>query len=204
MGRDMLLAAKDHVGRIVFADDCFTGNVLGIPVIRPAEIGPGDEVILAIGDGAQRKRIVQQISMTNFARIVAPTALLGPAVELGEGTIICDGAKITSATRVGRHCIVNIGALLGHDIVIGDYVTISPGAICCSNVIIEDGAFVGAGATIRQGEPGKPLHIGAGAIIGMGAVVIENVPPAATVVGNPAQKVERPSIRIVARREPIA
>ncbi|MCC6200767.1 MAG: acetyltransferase, partial [Moraxellaceae bacterium] len=43
------------------------------------------------------------------------------------------------------------------------------------------------GAIIKQGSPGKPLVIGKGAIVGMGAVVTKDVAPGVTVVGNPAR-----------------
>jgi acetyltransferase-like isoleucine patch superfamily enzyme len=54
-------------------------------------------------------------------------------------------------------------------------------------VHIEDHVYIGTGAIIKQGSPGKPLRIGAGAIIGMGAVVTKDVLPNTTVVGNPAR-----------------
>jgi acetyltransferase-like isoleucine patch superfamily enzyme len=59
--------------------------------------------------------------------------------------------------------------------------------MCAGNVVIHDHAYIGGGALIRQGKPGEPLVIGAGAVIGMGAVVTKNVPPGVTVVGNPAR-----------------
>jgi len=40
---------------------------------------------------------------------------------------------------------------------------------------------------IKEGQPGQPLIIGRGAVVGMGAVVTKSVPPGATVVGNPAR-----------------
>jgi acetyltransferase-like isoleucine patch superfamily enzyme len=39
------------------------------------------------------------------------------------------------------------------------------------NIHIEDHAYIGTGAIIKQGTPDKPLVIGKGAVIGMGAVV---------------------------------
>jgi len=51
-------------------------------------------------------------------------------------------------------------------------------------VIIEDDVWIGFNATILKG-----VHIGAGAIIQPGALVIENVEPGAVVSGNPAKKI---------------
>ena len=50
---------------------------------------------------------------------------------------------------------------------------------------------IGTGAVLRQGQPGQPLVIGRGAVVGMGAVVTKSVPPGATVVGNPARPLLR-------------
>jgi alcohol dehydrogenase len=47
--------------------------------------------------------------------------------------------------------------------------------------------MTGAGAVIKQGQPGVPVVIGRGAVVGMGAVVTKSVPPGVTVVGNPAR-----------------
>ena len=48
--------------------------------------------------------------------------------------------------------------------------------------LLRQGSSIGANATILPG-----LEIGAGAMIGAGAVVIRDVPPYAVVVGNPAR-----------------
>ncbi len=70
---------------------------------------------------------------------------------------------------------------------VGDFVTFAPGVHCNGNVVIEDHAYIGTGAILKQGQPGKPLVIGRGAVVGMGAVVTKSVAAGATVVGNPAR-----------------
>ena len=86
---------------------------------------------------------------------------------------------------LGLH--LNLNSYIGHDCDIGNWVTFGPNVACNGNVIIEDHVYIGTGALIRQGTPDKPLVIGAGAVIGMGAVVTKSVPPGVTVIGNPAR-----------------
>lgn len=107
--------------------------------------------------------------------------------EIHEGAIFCGYSTVTANARIGRFFHANIYSYVAHDCVIGDYVTFAPNVHCNGNVHIHDHAYIGAGAIIRQGSRERPLTIGAGAVVGMGAVVTKDVPPHATVVGNPAR-----------------
>lgn len=111
--------------------------------------------------------------------------------EIGAAAIVCHHAVITANARIGRGFHCNLGAYVAHDCVIGDFVTFAPGVKCNGNVEVGDYAYVGAGAMLRQGIPGRPLRIGRGATVGMGAIVVADVPDGAIVAGNPA----RPLIR---------
>jgi acetyltransferase-like isoleucine patch superfamily enzyme len=70
-------------------------------------------------------------------------------------------------------------------------VTFAPRVHCNGNVRIEDHAYIGTGAVLRPGSNSRPLVVGAGAVVGMGAVVTRDVPPRATVVGNPAKPLDK-------------
>ena len=107
--------------------------------------------------------------------------------EIGEGAVLCANTMVTSNVKIGRFFHANIYSYVEHDCVIGDYVTFAPSVRCNGNVHIHDHAYIGAGAILKQGSRDKPLVVGEGAVVGMGAVVTKDVPAFTTVVGNPAR-----------------
>jgi sugar O-acyltransferase (sialic acid O-acetyltransferase NeuD family) len=108
-------------------------------------------------------------------------------VKIGPGALLSPFVTLTSNIRIGLCFHANLYSYVEHDCRIGDFVTFAPAVRCNGNVRIESHVYVGTGALLRQGTPEKPLIIGAGAVIGMGAVVTKDVPAGATVVGNPAR-----------------
>jgi len=150
-------------------------------------------VVLAIANSKVREQLASRCANDGVRpwSIVASNVVTMDEVCLGEGTILSPFVTLTSNIRIGRHFHANLYSYVEHDCVIGDYVTFAPGVKCNGNVVIEDHAYIGAGALIRQGRPGRPLVIGHGAVIGMGAVVTKDVPPSVTVVGNPAKPLVR-------------
>lgn len=108
--------------------------------------------------------------------------------EIDEGSVFCTYSQVTVNAKIGKFFHCNMYSYVTHDCVIGDYVTFGPGVKCNGYVVIEDHAYIGAGAIIKDGTK-KPIRIGKGAIVGMGAVVTKSVPDGVTVVGNPARPI---------------
>lgn len=189
------VALEDPDGDVVFVSDVAdeigtTPN--GIRVVSYPELvseGRDRRVVIAIADGAARRRLAEQCAQDGFAfgDIVARTHQRGHAVEIGEGSIVCGNTIFTSNIRIGRHFHGNMASYVAHDCVIGDFVTFSPRVNCNGRIVIEDDAFIGAGAILRPGSRDKPLVIGKGARIGMGAIVTRDVPAGVTVFANPAR-----------------
>ncbi len=166
-----------------------------MPVISEAEfVAMAGEKTYAIGiaDAGIRKAIVQRMAnVAKPAQLLAPNVVIGDANTLGEGIILCPFTCITGNSIIGTQFQANIYSYVGHDCIIGDYVTFAPSVHCNGNTHIEDHVYIGTGAILRQGTPEKPLVIGRGAIIGMGAVVTKSVDAGVTVIGNPARPMER-------------
>lgn len=148
---------------------------------------------IAIANSDIREKIAKKIAEDQIDSwsIQADNVVLMDNVDFGEGSIVCPFVTLTSDIKIGRYFHANIYSYIAHDCVIGDYVTFAPSVHCNGNIIIEDHAYIGTGAILKQGTPEKPLRIGRGAVVGMGAVVTKDVPAGVTVVGNPARILEK-------------
>ncbi len=137
--------------------------------------------------------------------------------EVGIGTRIwafahvMDGAVLGEKCNVGDHAFVESGA------VVGDRVTIKNGVMVWDRVTVEDDVFLGPGVVFtndlrpraairRSGDDLVATHVGRGATLGAGAVMVcgttvgegafvaagsvvtRDVAPYAFVVGNPAAR----------------
>lgn len=146
-------------------------------------------ITIAIANSQVREKLNAKLAQDNIEiiNVIANNVLQYDNITMGEGSIICGFVHLTSNIKIGKGFHANIYSYIAHDCVIGDFVTFAPRVSCNGNVHIEDHAYIGTGAVLRQGTPDKPLIIGKGAIVGMGAVVTKDVPAGVTVVGNPAR-----------------
>jgi len=150
-------------------------------------------VVIAIANNKIRERIANRLIEVGCKHwhIQCESVITMDDVRIGEGALLGSFVLLTSNIRIGKFFHANHYSHVAHDCVIGDYVTFAPGVRCNGNVHIEDYAYIGTGAMLRQGTPDKPLRIGKGAVVGMGAVVTKDVPAGVTVVGNPARPLQK-------------
>ena len=137
--------------------------------------------------------------------------------RLGTGVIVGDQACIRERCDIGDEAVVGRGAFVENDVVVGARTKIQANAYVTAHSLLEEDVFVAPcvvttndnfmgrterrhelrrGPTIRRGArigggavllPG--IEVGEEAFVGAGAVVLEDVPPRAVVVGNPARQI---------------
>lgn len=134
--------------------------------------------------------------------------------DIGQDTRIWQYSIVLEGAKIGADCNICAHTLIEGDVIIGTSVTIKSGVYLWDGTRIEDRVFIGPnatfsndpfprskvyhkafkGITVKQGAsiganatllPG--ITIGANSMVGAGAVVTQDVPEHAVVVGNPAK-----------------
>jgi sugar O-acyltransferase (sialic acid O-acetyltransferase NeuD family) len=119
---------------------------------------------------------------SRYATVIHPSAQIAESCAIGPGSVILALATLTAAVEVGAHVAVMPQVVLTHDVVVADYATLASGVVLGGGARIERGAYLGAGALIRE-----QVVVGAWAQVGMGSVVLRDVPAAQVWVGSPAR-----------------
>jgi sugar O-acyltransferase (sialic acid O-acetyltransferase NeuD family) len=142
--------------------------------------------LVAVGDNWQRRALMQRLEERvpgfAFASCVHPKASVAADALLGAGSVVMPGAVVVSGCRIGRGCIVNTLASLDHDGVMEDFASLAPGVVAGGNVHVGACAALSLGARVMHG-----IRIGPHAVVGAGALVLEEVPAQVVAFGVPAR-----------------
>ena len=158
-------------------------------VIEPNVVfGPG----VTVEEGA----VIHAFSHLEGAHVgrnasVGPFARLRPEAKLGEGAKVGNFVEIKKA-EIGTGAKVSHLSYIG-DATIGADVNIGAGVITVNydgfnkhQTVVEDGAFIGSNTSLVA-----PVTVGAGALVGSGSVITENVEADALALGR-ARQVNKP------------
>lgn len=163
-------------------------------VLGPLDMATGyEDALFVLGIGSYRARMVR---FDIISRLGIPHERYA--------TLIHPAAKVYSSASVGRGCILYPGALVFADARVQDFVQVLPysgvgtrsrvceGALIAGFVSIISDAIIGPYTHIGTSSiVGEKRRIGAGAQVGMGCIILRDVPPGAFVFGNPPQVLRR-------------
>jgi len=148
---------------------------------------------------------------------VHPTAIVDDGAQIGEGSRVWHWVHISAGARIGRACSFGQNVFIGNDVVIGNNVKVQNNVSVYDAVTLEDDVFCGPSAVftnvynprsavIRKDEYRRTLvrrgatlganstivcgtTIGQYAFVGAGAVINQDVPDYALMVGVPARQI---------------
>jgi len=149
--------------------------------------------------------------------IVSTGAVVFAGTTVGERVIVGDQACVRERCTIGDDVVIGRGSLVENDTSVGAMTKIQAHAYITAYSLLEDNVFIAPcvittndnymgrtekrhelikGPTIRRGArvgggsvllPG--IEVGEEAFIGAGAVVLQDVPPRAVMVGSPARQI---------------
>jgi sugar O-acyltransferase (sialic acid O-acetyltransferase NeuD family) len=162
----------------------------GVPVLGGKEELkrlPNASVVVCTGrpeNYVSRPKIVKALCLSDerYATIVHPTAAVSTSSRIGPGSVLLACAVLTADVTIGSHVAVMSHVTLTHDNIVEDFATLASGVRLSGRVQIGEGAWVGAGALVREGRA-----VGAYALVGMGSVVLRDIPACEVWAGAPAR-----------------
>lgn len=176
---------------ITFFDDAWPGlkgngpwAVSGDTNALISTLSAFDGVVVGIGNNKIREEKQTKLAFAGakIVPIIHPSAVISPHASIGAGSVVLANSVVNPFAVIGDGAIINTGALIEHDCTVGHYAHISPNAVLAGGVTIGCKVWVGCSASLKQ-----LICIGEASIVGMGAVVLNDVDSEVTVVGNPAR-----------------
>lgn len=181
IGNDVSIGAYCVIGRATIGDGCIIDSQVRIyddvVIGNHCNIKAG-AIIGGAGFGFERDENGNKFRFPQIGSV-----RIGDDVEIGSQTCIDRGAL--SDTIIGDHTKINNLCHIAHNNRIGRNVTITGCVNLSGGNIIEDNVWVAPNASLVG-----YVHIGENATIGMGAVVVKDIPANEVWVGNPAKKLK--------------
>lgn len=116
---------------------------------------------------------------------VGDKCMIGSFVEIQDDVSVGDRSRIQSHSFLCSRVTLEQDIFVSHGAkFVNDRYPPSGDADKWEETIVRDGASIGTNATLL------PVEVGENALVGAGAVVIDDVPPNAIVAGNPAEIID--------------
>lgn len=160
-------------------------RVMG-PVVAAAEDFDG-EIVLCAGKGSVRRLIAHRlaamgVTSARYGRIIHPSVEIPPGCTVGPGCILLSSVVMTAGVHLHRHVVAMPHVTLTHDDLVSDFATLCAGVTLGGGVRVGEGAYLGMSSSVREN-----VVVGPDAVLGMGSVLLHDLPAGETWAGVPAR-----------------
>jgi sugar O-acyltransferase (sialic acid O-acetyltransferase NeuD family) len=194
LGRQLasFIAEESAFEILGFLDDATVEPKPSFPILGNVEtwqVSKGEVYLVALGDPKWRRHYVDLLKAkgAQFATYISSRAIVGKDVQMGEGTMVCPGAIVTTNVSLGQHVLLNIATSISHDCRVGDFVTVSPGARATGNCVLADDVYMGVNSSLLP-----KVSLAMGITVGAGAVITKSYEEEnLTLVGIPAKPLDK-------------
>jgi len=179
------ISASAHIGPYAVIEDRVQvgdGSVIGphVTLERGVRVGRNSAIgshtcVGSAGFGFEREADGTAYRLAHLGSVV-----IGDDVEIGAHVTISRGT--IEDTVIGNGAKIDNHVFIAHNARIDDDVFLIAGALICGSAHIQARSWVAPGAVVKN-----KVTVGADATVGLGAVVVRDVPDGVTVAGVPAK-----------------
>lgn len=179
LGKGVTVMPGAYIGGECVVGD---GTYIGCGAKLTGEIHIGKNVVIrenavlgADGLTTTREPDGTPVTMPQFGRIV-----IEDDVQIGANAVVQRGA--IDETRICRRAKVDNSSFVSHNVHIGENTMLVTESVMLGSSTVGRNSLISGNAIIRNG-----IHVGDNVTVGMGSVVVKDVPDGVVVKGNPAK-----------------
>lgn len=199
-GRELLDLAKsiNSIGarweKFLFIDDRTEASevnkteVISFEKLKQTIGPPRIELIIALGEPELRAILREKVTEAGYslATLIHPSSVVGTDTVIGPGAVIQYGCFISCNAVIGENVFIQPNVCIGHDTVVHSDAVISSYVCAAGHCTIGEKTYIGMSVPIKEGSV-----IGKNTIVGMGSVVLKDLPDGIIALGNPARPMKK-------------
>ena len=142
------------------------------------------EIIIALGEPKYKIMIYDKIKKAgyNLGNVIHRTALVSKEAVLGKGVFINAGAVISADAVIEDNVSIEEYSIVSHESIVHAHAQISAFVMISGHCEVGEGTYIGVNVPVKE-----KVKIGAHSVVGMGSVVLRDIPDGVTAMGNPAK-----------------